>query len=110
MKSTATIISIRTKMQLPAHVLEEIVNHRTQKTRYHYPVTGIDRDLYSQDFDTVLTYSIQSLVKGNLFIEFSKNRWSKVETIIVPVASSFLVTCIKAKENKYKMEFSSSLN
>lgn len=110
MKHTRIITAINSRLRLPAALLEEIVNHRTRTTRFHYPVRGIEKELYCHDLDTIDTYSMQTTVKGDLQLECYNNHSAMVETIYVPVASSFLVTCIKEKERGYKFEFSSSLN
>ncbi|HTM93310.1 MAG TPA: hypothetical protein VL095_12900 [Flavisolibacter sp.] len=110
MKHTRVITSINSQLYLPASLLEEIVNHRTRKTRYNYPVTGIEKELYCADLDTISTYSIETTIKGDLELECYNNKSAAVETVFVPVASSFLVTCVKEKENGYKVEFSLSLN
>lgn len=110
MEHTRIITGITSQLRLPAMLLEEIVNHRTRTTKYNYPITGIERSLYCSDLNTILTYSIETTIKGNLQIEAYNNNSNTVELILVPVASSFVVTCAKAKENKYKLEFSASLN
>jgi hypothetical protein len=110
MEHTRIITAINSQLKLPAMLLEDIVNHRVRKTNIHYPVTGIERNLYSTDLDTFVTYSIETTIKGNLQIEAYNNNSGVVELILVPVASSFLVTCAKRKANKYRVEFSSSLN
>jgi len=110
MMHTRIITSISSQLRLPAALLEEIVNHRTRKTRYNYPASGIERALYCADLDTISTYSIETTVKGDLELECYNNKSVTLETIHVPVASSFLVTCVRGKENSYKLEFSISLN
>jgi hypothetical protein len=110
MKHTRIITDITSKLRLPAALLEDLVNHRTRTTHYHYPVTGIEKDLYCSDLDTISTYSIQTSVKGNLELECFNDDTALFETVYLPVASSFLVTCVKGKEDGYKMELSSSLN
>jgi hypothetical protein len=110
MKHTRIITSINSQLQLPSALLEEIVNHRTRRTRYNYPVSGIERALYCADLDTISTYSIETTIKGDLELECYNNQSVALETIHVPVASSFLVTCVKGKESGYKVQFSISLN
>lgn len=110
MKHTRIITSIKSQLQIPAKFLEEIVNHRTTRTKYHYPVTGIEKELYCADLDTISSYSIETTIKGDLELECYNNKFALIETVYVPVASSFLVTCIKEKEKGYKIEFSVSLN
>src|SRR6266498_2077447 len=110
MKHTRIITAITSQLRLPATLLEDNVNHRTKTSNYNYPVTGIEKSLYCSDLDTILTYSIETTIKGNLEIEAYDNNSGAVELILVPVASSFLVTCVRGKENKYRVEFSSSLN
>lgn len=111
MKHTRIITAIATsQLSLPSMILEDIVNHRTRKTKYNYPVTGIERDLYCSDLDIVSTYSIQTTVKGNIELECYNNNSAKMEIVEVPAAASFLVTCVKGQEQRYKIEFSSSLN
>lgn len=110
MEHTRIITSINSQLRLPAMLLEDIVNHRTRRTNYHYPITGIERSLYCSDLDTILTYSIETTLKGNLQIETYNNNLGTMETIHVPVSSSFLVTCVKERGTKYKMEFTTSLN
>jgi hypothetical protein len=107
---TRIITGITSQLRLPATLLEDIVNHRTRTTKYNYPVTGIERSLYCSDLDTIMTYSIETTIKGNLQIEAYNNNSNTVELILVPVASSFLATCIKGNEHRYKFEFCSSLN
>jgi hypothetical protein len=109
MKDTSVITSVVSKVRIPTIVLEDIVNHRTRTTRYNYPVSKIERELYCQDLDTFQTYTIQSTVKGNLEIHYL-DEWERMETLRMPVAPSFLVTCTKRVEEKYRMEFISSLN
>lgn len=108
MKDTV-ITSLVSKVRIPSVVLEDIVNHRTRTTRYNYPVSKIEKELYCKDLDTVLTYSIQSTVKGHVEIQFA-NEWESIETVWVGVAPSFLVTCIKKREDKYKLALVSSMN
>lgn len=91
-------------------LLEDIVNHRVRKTNIHYPVTGIEQNLYKNDLDTFVSYSIETTIKGNIQIEAYNHNSGAIELIMVPVASSFIVTCAKRKANKYRIEFSSSLN
>lgn len=110
MEHTRIITAITSQLRLPATLLEDIVNHRTRRTKYNYPVTGIENSLYCSDLDTILTYSIETTIKGNLQIEAYNNNSGVMEMILVPVASSFLVTCAKVKETKYKIAFSASLN
>lgn len=110
MKPTRIITAINNRLSLPATLLEEIVNHRTKKTRFHYPITGIEKELYCADLDTVSTYSIETTIKGDIELECYNKQLAVIENVYVPVASSFLVTCIKGKENGYKVEFSTSLN
>lgn len=110
MKHTRTITAINSQLQLPATLLEEIVNHRTRRTKYHYPVTGIEKELYCADMDTISTYSIETTIKGDLELECYNHKSATIEIVYVPTASSFLVTCVKGKENGYKIKFSTSLN
>ena len=110
MESTRIITAINSQLRLPAMLLEDIVNHRVRKTNIHYPLTGIEKNLYNNDLDTFVSYSIETTIKGNIQIEAYNNNSGAVELIMVPVASSFLVTCAKRKANKYRIEFSSSLN
>lgn len=110
MEHTRIITAITSQLRLPASLLEEIVNHRTRTTKYNYPVTGIERSLYCSDLDTIMTYSIETTIKGNLQIEAFNNNSNTLELIMVPVVSSFLATCTKGKDHKYKLEFSTSLN
>ena len=110
MEHARIITGINSQLRLPAMLLEEIVNHRTRRTNYHYPVTGIERSLYCSDLDTILSYSIETTIKGNLQIEAYNNHSGAMELIHVPVTSAFLVTCIKKQGAKYKMEFGTSLN
>jgi len=110
MEHTRIITAINSQLCLPAELLEEIVNHRTRKTKYNYPVTGIERELYCSDLDTISTYSIQTFVKGDLELECYNKNSAMIENVYVPLAASFLVTCVKGKEHSYKVEFSSSLN
>ena len=108
MKDTV-ITSLVSKVRIPTIVLEDIVNHRTRTSGYNYPVSGIERELYCRDLDTISTYSIQSTVKGHLEIQFS-NEWETIETVWVNVAPSFLVTCIKKAGDKYRLGLVSSMN
>jgi hypothetical protein len=110
MKHTRIIIAINSQLQLPAQLLEEIVTHRTRRTNYHYPISGIEKELYCADLDTISTYTIETTIKGDLALECYNNRLAAIETVCVPVASSFLVTCIKAKEHCYKVKLSVGLN
>lgn len=110
MKHTRIITAITSHLRLPAAFLENLVNLRTKKTKYNYPVTGIEKNLSGSDFDIVSTYSIQTFVKGDLKLECYNNSSAMIETIRVPVGSCFLVTCIKANEDGYRVEFSASLN
>jgi len=111
MKHTRIITAIATRqLSLPSMILEDIVNHRTRKTKYNYPVTGIERDLYCSDLDIISTYSIQTTVKGNIELECYNNNSAKMEIVEVPTSASFLVTCVKGQEKRYKIEFSTSLN
>jgi hypothetical protein len=111
MKHTRIITAIATdQFSLPKMILEDIVNHRTRKTRYNYPVTGVDKSLYCSNLDIITTYSIQTTIKGNIELECYNNNSSTMEIVEVPSAVSLLVTCVKAKEERYKIEFSCSLN
>lgn len=110
MTHTRIITAINSQLRLPAALLEEIVNHRTRKTKYHYPVTGIEKELYCADLDTITTYSIETTIKGDLELECFNKQCGVIETVHVPVASSFVVTCVKRKEFGYKVEFGVSLN
>lgn len=110
MEHTRIITAINSQLRLPEMLLEEIVNHRTRRTNYHYPITGIERSLYCSDLDTILTYTIETTIKGNVQIEAYNNNSGAVELIHVPVTSAFLATCIKEKGAKYKLEFTTSLN
>jgi hypothetical protein len=110
MKHTRIITTVLSQLRLPESLLEDIVNHRTRTTKYNYPVSRIEKELYCADIDTISTYTIQTCVKGNLLFECYNNESAAVEIIHVPVASSFLVTCAKAKEHSFKVEFCSSLN
>lgn len=109
MKDTVVITSIKTQVQIPATILEDIVQHRVRATKYHYPVSKVERDIYCRDIETFLTYSIESTVKGNMQIQFSRE-WESIETLKFPVAASFLVTCIQRGDGNYKMKFISSMN
>lgn len=110
MEHTRIITGITSQLRLPATLLEEIVNHRVRRMNYDYPITGIERNLYSNDLDTFISYSLETTIKGNIQIEAYNNNSGVVELILVPVASSFLVTCAKRKANKYRLEFTNSLN
>lgn len=111
MKHTRIITAISTtQLNLPSIILEDIVNHRTRRTKYNYPVTRIERELYCKDLDVISTYTIQTTIKGNLELECYNNNSAKIEIVEVPVASCFLVTCVKGNEHRYKIKFSSSLN
>jgi hypothetical protein len=110
MRHTRIITAINSQLRLPAALLEDIVNHRTRRTKYDYPVSDIEKELYCGHLDTISTYSIETTVKGDLELECYNNRSSMIETVHVPMASSFLVTCVKRRENGYKVEFSVSLN
>jgi hypothetical protein len=111
MKHTRIITAIATdQFSLPKMILEDIVNHRTRKTRYNYPANSVDKTLYCSDLDIISTYSIQTTIKGNIELECYNNNSSTMEIVEVPSAVSLLVTCVKAKEQRYKIEFSCSLN
>src|SRR5690348_202772 len=98
MKHTRTITAINTQLRLPEMLLEDIVNHRTRTTKYNYPVTRIERELYCSNLDVVSTYTIQTTVKGDIQLECFNHDLAAIEIIHVPAASSFLVTCIKGSE------------
>jgi hypothetical protein len=104
------ILSIISDVQVPVRVIEDIVNHRTRNEKYRSVVTGIDENLISRQFETMVTYSLQASAKGRLQIRFTNEISKSDEVIQIPMASFFLVTCIKGKEEKYKMELGSSLN
>jgi len=111
MKHTRIITAIATtQFDLPSFILEDIVNHRTKRTTYNYPVTGVEKQLYSKDLDVISTYSIQTTIKGNIELECYNNNSATLEIVEVPTVASLLVTCIKGKGTRYKVEFSSSLN
>lgn len=109
MKRTMIITSVISRLQVPASVVEDLVNHRKRKEKYILPVSGIEKNLFFNHFETVLTYTMQASVKGNLQIRFSKNILMD-ETIEIPAISSFLITCMKGREARYHMELCSSLN
>jgi hypothetical protein len=111
MKHTRIITAIATdQFSLPKMILEDIVNHRTRKTRYNYPASDVDKSLYCSDLDLISTYSIQTTIKGNIELECYNNNSSTMEIVEVPSAVSLLVTCVKGKQERYKIEFSCSLN
>ena len=110
MKHTTNILSIISDVQVPSRVVEDIVNHRTRNEKCHPVITGIDNNLISRQFETIATYSIQASAKGRLQIRFANDLSGNNEVTQVSVASFFLLTCVKAKDEQYKIELSSSLN
>ena len=110
MKPARILTAVKSQLRLPQSLLEDIVNHRTRTTRYNYPVSKIEKELYCTDIDIIATYTIQTCVKGTLLLECYNNDLAAIEIVHVPVASSFLVTCAKGKEEAFKVEFSASLN
>lgn len=110
MKHTRIITGINSKIYLREALLEDIVNHRTRRNRYYYPPTGIERDLYCKDLDTISTYSLQTSARGHLELECYNSRSAAIEIIHLPTTSSFVVTFIRGKEGRFKVEFSLSLN
>ncbi|MGZ3845240.1 MAG: hypothetical protein ACXVLT_13345 [Flavisolibacter sp.] len=111
MKQTRIITAIATnQFSLPKMILEDIVNHRMKRSKSDCPVSGIEKSLYCRDLDTISTYSIQTTIKGNIELECYNNSSSTMEIVEVPSAVCLLVTCIKGKESRFKIEFSCSLN
>jgi len=111
MKHTRIITAIATnQFSLPKMILEDIVNHRTKRSKYDCSVNGIEQTLYCRDLDIISTYSIQTTIKGNIELECYNNSSSTMEIIEVPSVVSLLVTCIRGKESRFKIEFSCSLN
>jgi hypothetical protein len=111
MKHTRIITAIATdQFCLPKMILEDIVNHRTRKMRNSSQGTDVDKSLYCSDLDLISTYSIQTTIKGNIELECYNNNSSTMEIVEVPSAVSLLVTCVKGKQERYKIEFSCSLN
>jgi len=111
MRQTRIITAIATnQFRLPKMILEDIVNHRTRQARYNQSATGMEKTLCCYDLDIISTYSIQTTIKGNIELECYNNNSSAMETVEVPSAVSMLVTCIRGKENRFRIEFSCSLN
>jgi hypothetical protein len=111
MKHTRIITAIATnQFSLPKMILEDIVNHRTRRAKHDCPVSGIERSLYCRDLDVISTYTIQTTIKGNIELECYNNSSSTMEIVEVPSAVSLLVTCIRSRDSRFKIEFSCSLN
>ena len=110
MKQSMVITSVSSNIKLPNKTLEKIINHRLRKEKTYLPVTGIDKTYFGRDFETVVTCNSQIVLKGDVLINFYNDQHRGVERIEIPMSSSFLVTCIKGKEGKYRVGISSSLS
>lgn len=103
MKPLKVITSVLSKVELPDRDIEDIINHRLRKDKYRLYLNGLAQNCFLPGFETIHTSSTQTPVKGNLLIFFSNKSIGKKEKIEVPVQSTFLVTCIKGKDCRFKV-------
>ena len=110
MKQSMFITSVSSNIKLPNKVLEKIINHRLRNEKYKLPVTGIDKSYFGRDFEPIVSCNSQITLNGDVMIYYCHNGHGEVERLEIPMRSSFLVTCIKGKEGKYRVGISVSLS
>lgn len=110
MRHSLVITSVVSKVPVPAALLEDLVNHRRRRDIYRHPLTGIEAQLFAQSYETIVTCSMQTSVKGLIQIRCWNSRRHTDELMNVPVGTFMLATCVKAREDRYKVELICSLN
>ena len=110
MKRLSVITTVLSKIELPKRDLEDAINHRLRKDMYRICSGAFEKSNFSPDFETVQTLTTSIPVKGNLEICFSNDRCGEIEKLEVPVYSSFLATCIKGKDCRFRFGISMSLS
>jgi hypothetical protein len=104
MKESFAIRSVESKVKLPEMALEDYVN------RYHHKSaqkkrSGANRYFFSNNFESIGVCSAHSPVDGTVEIIVSSGK-----CISIPVITGFLVTCIKGKDDFYKVNWSCSMS
>lgn len=110
MKRSTFITSVLSDIKFPGTQLENIVNYRLRKEKSKPPATGIDESIVFREYEAVITYSTQVAIKGIVRICSTDSRKKMIEKCDIPMAASFLVTCIKGKKGAYRVGVSASLS
>jgi len=100
MNQVLQITAILDQPELLESLVEKLASRR-------YDI-GYSREAVPQDWQAVETSSTETYVSGTLSMSGSMN--NDDASINMPFITSMLFTCIKGKENDYKLLWSSSLS
>ena len=100
MNQVLQITAILDQPELLENLVEKLASRR-------YDI-GYSREAVPQDWQAVETSSTETYVSGTLSMSGSMN--NDDASVNMPFITSMLFTCIKGKENDYKLLWSSSLS
>ena len=100
MNQVLQITAILDQPELLENLVEKLASRR-------YDI-GYSREAVPQDWQAVETSSTETYVSGTLSMSGSMN--NDDASINMPFITSMLFTCIKGKENDYRLLWSSSLS
>jgi len=100
MNQVLQITAILDQPELLESLVEKLASRR-------YDI-GYSREAVPQDWQAVETSSTETYVSGTLSMSGSMN--NDDASVNMPFITSMLFTCIKGKENNYKLLWSSSLS
>ena len=100
MNQVLRITAILDQPELLENLVEKLASRR-------YDI-GYSREAVPQDWQAVETSSTETYVSGTLSMSGSMN--NDDASINMPFITSMLFTCIKGKENDYRLLWSSSLS
>src|SRR5678809_523579 len=100
MNNVLQITAILDQPELLENLVEKLASRR-------YDI-GYSKEAVPQDWQAVETSSTETYVSGTLSMSGSMN--NDDASVNMPFITSMLFTCIKGKENDYKLLWSSSLS
>lgn len=106
MKKRTGIMSIETKVIVPATLLENHVNNKHHRDEYREEDS---KNFFSTEFENINWCSGQLPVDGTMDIHFVTYRKTHL-CLSIPVTSGFVVVCTKGKKGGYKLTWSCSLS
>ena len=89
MKKSLAIASVESKVTFEEKTLVDFVNRNLSSSE------TMTEESFSDDFSTIKWASTNILVHGRLDILFADRDQESIERIILPVYSSFFITCTK---------------
>lgn len=105
MKKALAITSVQSQVAFQEKMLVDFVNRNLSSAE------KITVETFSEDFSAINKWASTNIpVNGRLDILFADREQEKIDRIILPVYSSFFITCIKESTGFCKVAWSCSLS